>query len=328
MNNKLFPIVAGIIFLIVVILKTSCYVLQPGKQAIITQFGKPIRGPITDAGLHFKKPFVEEVRLVDKRILTWDGYPSEIPTKDKKYIKVDTTARWKVVDALKFIQTVRNESGAKARLDAILDATTRDVISNHNLVEAVRNSNAILSEIEKRKILIEKRKEAGEAVLEEEITGEIEKIEVGREKLSETIVKEAEKELARFGIQLIDVQLRRISYEKSVERKVYERMISERQRIAQKIRSIGQGEKAKIEGRIDKDLKEIESGAYRKAQLIRGKAQAIATNIYAKEFNKGANFFAFQRSLDAYKNALSKNKVNFLLSADSEFLKFIRTPGD
>ena len=207
--------------------------------------------------MHFKKPFVQDVRKVDRRILTWDGFPTEIPTKDKKYIKVDTTARWKVVNALTFIQTVRNERGARARLDAILDATTRDVISNHNLVEAVRNSNSILSKIEEVKKEIIERKKLGESIVEEEISGEIEKISVGREQLSASIALEAEKELKKFGIKLIDVQLRRISYEKSVEQKVYERMISERQRIAQKIRSIGLGEKAKIEGRIDRDLKKL-----------------------------------------------------------------------
>ena len=322
--NKLAPLI--VLFIIAfVCISSSTYVLTPGRQAIITQFGKPVGKPVTESGLHFKKPFIQEVRLVDKRILTWDGFPSEIPTKDKKYIKVDTTARWKVTDALKFIQTVRNERGAKARLDAILDATTRDVISRHHLVEAVRNSNAILAKIKENKEKLETQKKSGESVVEEEISGEIEKIEVGREQLSAAIVEEAEKELVKFGIKLIDVQLRRISYEKSVEKKVYERMISERQRIAQKIRSIGQGEKAKIEGRIDRDLKKIESEAYKKAQLIRGKAQAKATAIYAREFNKGADFYGFQRSLEAYRKSLRAGKTKLILSGDSEFFKFLKS---
>ena len=248
-------VVLGAAFLV----NSSTFVITPDYQVVITEFGKPVGKPIATSGLHFKKPFVQETRKVDRRIMTWDGFPTEIPTKDKKYIKVDTTARWKIIDALTFIQTVRNERGARARLDAILDATTRDVISSHNLVEAVRNSNSILSKIEEVKQDIKDRKKSGEAIVEEEISGEIEKISVGREKLSESIVVEAEKELRKFGIELIDVQLRRISYEKSVEQKVYERMISERQRIAQKIRSIGLGETAKIEGRIDRDLKKIES---------------------------------------------------------------------
>lgn len=315
-----------IIFLIgAFIVNSSTFIITPDYQVVITEFGKPVGNPITTSGLHFKKPFVQEIRKVDRRILTWDGFPTEIPTKDKKYIKVDTTARWKIVDALTFIQTVRNENGARARLDAILDATTRDVISNHNLVEAVRNSNSILSKIEEVKQDIKDRKKSGEAIVEEEISGEIEKISVGREKLSESIVSEAEKELRKFGIELIDVQLRRISYEKSVEQKVYERMISERQRIAQKIRSIGLGEKAKIEGRIDRDLKKIESEAYKQAQKIRGDGEAKATGIYANALTEGKDFYTFQRSLEAYKNSIKAGKTKLIISNDSEFLKFLKS---
>jgi len=326
--NKLSYIIFVLVFLGTVIGNTCFFILSPGRQAIITEFGKPVGGPITESGLHYKKPFIQEVRLVDKRILTWDGFPTEIPTKDKKYIKVDTTARWKVTDALTFIQTVRNEMGARARLDAILDATTRDVISSNNLVEAVRNSNSILEKIKESRQQIQDAKASGEAIVEEEISGQVEKISVGREKLSQAIAEAATKELKKFGIDLIDVQLRRISYEKSVEKKVYERMISERQRIAQKIRSIGQGEKAKIEGRIQKDLKKIQSEAYRKAQTIRGKAEASATAIYAKEFNKGAGFYQFKRSLEAYKNSLKNSSTRLILSSDSEFLKFLKKLGE
>jgi modulator of FtsH protease HflC len=307
------------------VLNSSMYVITPDYQVVITQFGKPVGNPITKSGLHFKKPFVQEIRKVDRRIMTWDGYPTEIPTKDKKYIKVDTTARWKIIDGLTFIQTVRNERGARARLDAILDATTRDVISNHNLVEAVRNSNSILAKIKEVKKDIRDRKKLGEAIVEEEISGEIEKISVGRERLSAVITEEAEKELRKFGIELIDVQLRRISYEKSVEQKVYERMVSERQRIAQKIRSIGLGEKAKIEGRIDRDLKKIESEAYKKAQVVRGNAEAKATEIYAKALNSGKDFYSFQRSLEAYKNSIKAGKTKLIISNDSEFLKFLKS---
>ena len=322
MEKNIFIIV--LLLALGVILNSSLYVLSPENQAVITQFGKPVGRPVVESGLHFKKPFVQDVRKVDRRILTWDGFPTEIPTKDKKYIKVDTTARWKVVDALTFIQTVRNERGARARLDAILDATTRDVISSHNLVEAVRNSNSILSKIKEVKKEINNRKKLGESIVEEEISGEIEKISVGREQLSASIALEAEKELKKFGIKLIDVQLRRISYEKSVEQKVYERMISERQRIAQKIRSIGLGEKAKIEGRIDRDLKKIESEAYKKAQKLRGDAEAKATTIYAKALKEGSDFYSFQRSLSAYKKSIKAGKTKLIISNDSEFLKFLK----
>ena len=318
------PIFIIVILIAFVLSNSSFYTLSEGRQAIITQFGKPIGKPVTDAGLHFKVPFVQEVRYVDKRILSWDGFPNQIPTKDKKYIKVDTTARWRVVDALKFIQTVRNKNGARARLDAILDSATRDVISNQNLVEAVRNSNAIIENIEKKRAAIKTDRDEGKPVLEEEISGEIEKIQIGREKLSQLISSAADEELSAFGIKLIDVQLRRISYEKSVETKVYERMISERQRIAQKIRSIGQGERAKIEGRLTRDLQKIKSEAYKKSQIVRGEGEAKATAIYAKSFSKDPKYFEFIRTMDAYEKSL-KNKGKFILSEKSEFLKFMRS---
>ncbi|POB12419.1 protease modulator HflC [Halobacteriovorax sp. DA5] len=313
MNKALILIV--ILFIGLVLGKQSLFIVSEGRQAIITEFGKPVGNPITDAGLHFKKPFVQDVRFVDKRILSWDGFPNQIPTKDKKFIKVDTTARFKIIDALKFIQTVRNTEGAKKRIDTILDSSTRNVISSHDLVEAVRNSNAIIEKLNATKVDVNE--------IEEEITGDIEDVSVGREKLSQLIVSKADGELEQFGIQLIDVQLRRISYEKSVERKVYERMISERQRIAQKIRSIGEGEKAKIEGRLVKDLQTIQSEGYKKSQLIKGRAEAKASAVYAKTFSQDPSFFEFVRSLEAYKTSI-KGKTKFIISNDNEFLKYLR----
>ncbi len=311
MKKIIFAFVAFVLF---VIGSSSVFVVPEDKQVIITEFGKPVGKPITEAGLHFKKPFLQEPRYVDKRILSWDGFPNQIPTKDKKFILVDTTARWKVIDPLKFIQTVRNEKGAKARIDTILDSITRDVISKQNLVEAVRNSNAILNRIDELR--------AQDGILEEEVTGEIERINIGREKLSGEIVVTATKELEQFGISLVDVQLRRISYEKSVEEKVFERMISERQRVAQKIRSVGQGEKKKIEGRISKDLETIRSEAYRTAQGIRGEGEAKATAIYAKTMGRDPKFFEFVRSLEAYESALSED-TKLILSSGSEFLRLM-----
>lgn len=315
-------IVFAIIVGLIITAFNSFYLLQEGRQAIVTEFGKPVGTPITTPGLKFKTPFINDVRFIDKRILNWDGSPNQIPTKDKKYIKVDTTARWQIIDALRFIQTVQNERGAKARLDTILDGHTRDVISGHRLVEAVRDSNDIIKVIEGKKQLITDRKLKGESILEEEIAGEIEEIEVGREELSKIIVEKADKELIELGIKLIDVQLRRISYEESVERKVYERMVSERQRIAQKIRSIGKGEKAKIEGRLQKDLKKIESEAYRKAQEIKGKAQGRAAFIYAKSLKLDPGFYDFMRSMEVYKKTL-KDKSKFILSSDSKLLRHL-----
>jgi len=323
MKNKLLFLII-FIFILLVGVKNSLFIVTEGRQAIITEFGKPVGDPITTAGLHFKKPFVQETRFVDKRILTWDGYPNQIPTKDKKYIKVDTTARWRIVDTLKFIQTVRNESGAQGRLDTIIDGATRDVISNHNLVEAVRNTNDILKVVAEKNKLLKINKAKGEDYLEEELSLDIATIAVGREELSILIRDSAQVEATKMGIKIIDVQLRRISYERSVEVKVYERMISERKKIAQKIRSYGQGERAKIEGRLDKDLKRIESTAYRKAQEIRGRAEAKATSIYAKSLNQGPKFYEFERTLQAYRRSLSK-KMNFILSSDSDYLKYLKT---
>lgn len=304
---------------------SSAYIVPEGRQAVITQFGRPIGNPVTEGGLHFKLPFIQAVQYVDKRILTWDGYPNQIPTRDKKYIIVDTTARWRIDDALKFIQTVQNERGAKARLDAILDAITRDTISNHNLVEAVRNTNSILDYIQERREESKRKLSKGEILVaeEEEITGEIEKILTGREALSGQIVKKAVEELKPFGISIIDVQVRRIAYEASVEKKVYERMISERKRIAEKIRSIGKGEQAKIQGKTSRDLQRIDSEAYRQAQLIKGKAEAEAIAIYARSMSQDPKFFEFVRTIDAYKKSFQED-TRVILSTDSQFLNLLK----
>ncbi len=310
-------IIIPIILLVIFIFTTaSMYTVGEGRQAIITQFGKPVGDPITNAGLHFKKPFVQNVTFVDKRILTWDGYPNQIPTKDKKYIFVDTTARWVIVDALKFIQSVQNERGAKARLDSIIDANTRNVISDHNLVEAVRNTNAIID--------AQNEKVEDKTIIDDDIKINIEAIQTGREKLSQIIAEKSDKEVKDLGIQIIDVQLRRISYEKSVQRKVYERMISERQRIAEKIRSIGLGEKAKIEGRLNKDLQTIKSRAYKKSEILKGQGEAKAYNIYAKALSKGPKFYEFIRSLEVYERTL-KEDTSFILTQNNDFLKYFKS---
>lgn len=315
-------LVGIILFVLFLGFFSSAFIVPEGRQAIITQFGKPMGEPITTTGIHFKIPFIQETRFVDKRILTWDGIPSNVPTKDSKYISVDTTARWQIVDVLKFIQSVQNERGAKARLDSILDANTRDVIANNNLVEAVRNSNGILEEIEEKR----RAKKSKNHELGEEVFGEIEKISLGREKLSEIISRKSDKELRAFGIKIIDVQLRRISYERSVERKVYERMISERKRIAEKIRSIGKGEKAKIEGRLSRDLQRIKSEAYKKAEIIKGEGEAKSLGIYAKALSQDPDFYKFTRTLESYRKVLGK-KTKLILSSESEFLKMLKGEG-
>ncbi len=326
MNNMKSYVIPAVIFILAVLSVGSAYTLPEGQQALITQFGRIVGQPVTQAGLHFKLPFVQDVRYFEKRILEWDGDSNQIPTKDKKFIWVDTTARWRIIDAVTFAQTVRTEDAAQTRLNSILDGSTRDVISNHHLVEAVRNTNTLLDQAKKRAEALaaaEKEPTAATIELEEEITGELEAITVGRERLSEMIHSRAKEKLRELGIELIDVQLRRIAYEQSVEEKVYDRMISERKRIAEKIRSIGKGEQAKIRGKLNLDLKEIESNAYRQSQEIRGRAEAEAINIYAKSLGQDPEFYEFTRTLDAYRKTL-KDKGSFVMSTDSDFLRLMQ----
>jgi membrane protease subunit HflC len=324
-SNNAFPL-SGLFLLAGALLMTSSnFILLEGQQAVVTQFGRPVGKPKTEAGFYWKLPLVQSVQFVEKRLLTWDGYTNQIPTLDKKYIIVDTTARWQIVDALQFIKTLQNETGATGRLNAILDAITRDVISDHNLVEAVRNSNTILDYIRDKNAESERKVATGELLVaeEEQVTGEIEKIHVGRERLSEMIAQRAHQEVTAYGLKIIDVQLRRIAYEGSVEQKVYDRMISERKRIAEKIRSIGKGEQAKIQGTRSRDLQRINSEAYCKAQRVRGQAEAEASTIYAKALSQDKAFYTFTRSLDAYRKALSANS-QLILSTDTEFLRFFK----
>ena len=293
-----------------VIFNASTFRVNEWEQAIITQFGKIQGEPVTKAGLQFKIPFLQDVRFFDKRILTWDGKPEQVPTKDKKYIWVDTTARWRIVDSIKFLQTVQDERRATRRITSILEGKTKNIVSKFNLVETVRNTNAILEA------------PAEDEDVEDKITGEIEAIKVGREKLSTMITEEARKEINSLGIELIDVLIRRIAYEKSVENKVFDRMISERNRVAERIRSIGKGEEAKISGTLNLDLKKIESEAYKKSKVIRGKAEAQAIKIYADAIKKGPQFYDFNQTLDAYKSSLP-GRANFVISTDSKFFKIL-----
>ncbi len=314
-------------FVLIVLLFGSAYTLPEGQQALITQFGRIVGAPVTGAGLHWKIPIVQDVRYFDKRILEWDGDSNQIPTKDKKFIWVDTTARWRIADAVKFAETVRSESAAHSRLNSILDGATRDVISKHNLVEAVRNTNTLLDQLHVRRQKAKDTAKDPVAVvseeIEEDITGELEAISVGRERLSEMIHARAAEKLTGLGIELRDVQIRRIAYEKSVEEKVYDRMISERKRIAEKIRSFGKGEQAKIRGKLNRDLKEIQSAAYRRSQEITGKGEAEAIGIYARAFGQDASFFELTRTLEAYRKTFKSNGT-FVLSTDSDFLRMMQ----
>jgi len=290
----------------------AVYIIGETQQVVITQFGQPIGKPITKAGLHFKMPFIQQANYFEKRILEWDGNPNQVPTKDKKYIWVDTTARWKIVDALKFLQSVTSESGAHARLDDIIDSATRDFITSNNLVEAVRDTNRIIKE----------RSSAAAEESSDQIAGEIEEIGFGREALTRAIVREAAKIVPQYGIELIDVRIKRINYVSEVQRKVFERMISERKRAAEQYRSEGQGKKAEIEGQMEKELKQIQSEAYKVAEEIKGKADAEAIKIYAAAYNNDPEFYSFLKTLDTYRNTIDKD-TTAILSTDNEYLGYL-----
>ena len=299
------------------VISGALYTVDETQQVVITQFGEPIGRPMTQAGLHFKVPFIQQANYFEKRILEWDGNPNQIPTKDKKYIWVDTTARWKIVDALKFLQSVSNETGAHARLDDIIDSATRNSITSHNLVEIVRNTNRIINE----------KPEGMDGDSSDQISADIEEIELGRDAITRDIVQEAAIIVPQYGIELIDVRVKRINYVSDVQKKVFERMISERKRAAEKYRSEGQGKKAEIEGQTGKELQQISSEAYKVAEEIKGKADAKAINIYADAYNRDPEFYAFLKTLDSYENTVDEN-TTVILTTDSEYLTYLKDTGN
>lgn len=308
---KFILIAVGIVFLGIV--SGAFYNVDETQQVVITQFGEPIGGPVKDAGLHIKIPFVQVAHYFDNRVLPWDGDPNQVPTKDKKYIFVDTTARWRIVDPLKFMQSMGNEMGAHARLDDIIDAATRDFVTSHNLVEAVRDSNRLLESADKE------RSDEGDIIS----TEAVERISVGRDALTRGILKQALKIIPQYGIELIDVRIKRINYVEDVRRKVYDRMISERKRAAEQYRSEGQGKKAEIEGQAAKELQEIQSVARMKALKLIGEADARATDVYANAYNKDPEFYSFLRTLESYHNTIGQG-TSLILTTDSEYYNYLK----
>ncbi len=289
----------------------AIYIVSETQQVVITQFGKPVGEPVTDAGLHFKIPYpVQEARYFDKRLLEWDGDPNQIPTRDKKYIWVDTTARWRIQDALKFLQSVGTERGAHARLDDIINSATRDVITSHPLVDSIRDSNRILD--------LQNAQEF--TAMAEEALGEI---KYGRHKLEAGILTRAKELAPQYGIELVDVRIKRINYVQEVRAKVYERMISERKRAAEEYRSEGRGKSAEIQGTMEKELKLITSGAYRTAQGIRGKADAEAVSIYAEAYSKDPEFYSFLKTLETYPNTIDSS-TTIILTTDGDYYKYLK----
>ncbi|HUU52409.1 MAG TPA: protease modulator HflC [Candidatus Heimdallarchaeota archaeon] len=296
-------------FAVLIILADAIYVVKETNQVIITQFGEPIGNAITTPGLHIKTPFIQKANYFEKRWLEWDGDANQIVTKDKKYIWVDTYARWGISDPLVFFQRVRDERGAHSRLDDIIDGETRNAIANYDLFEIVRSTNREFSVSE----------EAAE-ILDTESAQK--KVEMGREKITQIILEKASEITPEFGIELRDVRIKRVNYVEEVQRKVFDRMIAERQRIAAKFRSEGDGKSAEIRGQKERELKKITSEAYKISQEIQGKADAEAVKIYADAYNLDPEFYQFMKTLETYRTIMDKNTWLFL-STDSEFLKYL-----
>ncbi len=310
MNSTKVVIILVLAVVGLIVLSSSLYVVDMTQQVVITQFGRPIGQPITAAGLRIKVPFVQKVNVFEKRVLEWDGSPSQIPTKDKKYIWVDTFARWRIADPLKFMQSVSNEMGAQARLDDVIDAVTRDLLTSHDLIEIVRNSN--------RQML------ASESYEDTTVEQDSLRIGIGRTAITRQILKRAGEQMPRYGIELVDVEVKRVNYVEEVRRKVYERMISERQRIAERYRSEGRGESAEIRGQKEKELQRITSEAYRVAQELRGRADADAAKIYASAFGRDPEFYTFVRTLESYRETIG-SETSLILTTDSDYFKLFKS---
>ncbi|GMR23671.1 MAG: protease modulator HflC [Acidobacteriota bacterium] len=306
--TRAFVIVVALFIIFVV--PGSMYVVHQTEQAIITQFGEPVGDAITTPGLHFKLPWIQKVLRFDKRWLPWDGDANQIPTKDKKFIWVDTYARWRIADPLAFYTAVRNERQAQSRLDDIIDGETRNAVASYNLIEIVRSSDREFEVTEELGGFID------EAVVQEIVSG--------RDAITRSILQKASLVTPNFGIELVDVQFKRINYTEEVRESVYQRMISERRRIAEQSRSEGQGRSAEIRGQKERDLQQIESEAFKTAEETRGLADAEATQIYASAYSKDPDFYQFLKTLETYRSSLDKD-ATLVLSSNSEFLKFLKS---
>lgn len=293
-------------------LSGTLWTLEEGQQAVVLQFGRPVGDPVTEAGLHVKLPFVQEVRRFEKRLLIWDGDPNQIPTKGREFIWVDTTARWRIADARRFLESVTNETAAQSRLDDIIDSVVRDLVSGSELVELVRSASWQAPPGS----AIEQATEEQEKALRKEVTR-------GREEITRAIVTEARKITPQYGIELVDVRIKRLNYVDTVREKVYARMISERQRIAARFRSEGEGRSAEILGAMERELKQIRSDAYRRAQEIRGRADAEATRVYGQAYGRDPEFYALSRTLEAYRENRNDNAV-LILTTDSDYYRYLK----
>jgi modulator of FtsH protease HflC len=304
-------VVAVVVAAVALLANSTFYAVAETQQVVITQFGEPIGRPVTKPGLHVKVPFTQDALFFEKRWLEWLGSANQVPTRDKKYIWVDIYARWRISDPLRFYQRLRDEISAQSRLDDIIDGEARNVIANHNLIEVVRSTNRDF-------VQTDDVADVGEAE-------ENQSVELGRQKLEQLILEHASRVMPDYGIELVDVRIHRINYVEGVRAKVFDRMISERKRIADRHRSEGQGESAKIRGKKERNLKEIESEAYRRAQEVMGKADAEATAIYAVAYGRDPNLYRFLRSMETYRTAIDPGTW-LILSTDMDFLRYLRSP--
>ncbi len=310
MKKKYIYLIILLIAVLIVLFQTF-YVVKESEQVIITQFGKPVGEAVIEPGLKIKVPFMQTANYFEKRYLEWDGDPNQVPTKDKKFIFVDTYARWEITDPLLFFKRLRNERGAQSRLDDILDGETRDFIAGHNLEEAVRSSN---------------RDPNSSGVISEIIADTLATINIGRQKIQTMIQESANKQAEQLGVKILDFRIKRINYVEEVRKQVYERMKSERYRIADKFRSEGQGEASRINGEKERELKSIQSEAFRKAEEIKGKADAEAANIYASAYDRSSRsreLYNFTKSMETFRETFDTS-TSVILSTDSELYKYLK----
>jgi len=311
MKTNKYIIYAVIIVAGLIVLVQSTYKVGEQEQVIITQFGKPVGDAINSPGLHFKIPLIQKANYFEKRYMEWDGEPNQIPTKDKKFIFVDTYARWRISNPLQFFKRLTNERGAQSRLDDILDGETRDYIASHNIEEAVRSSN---------------RKPLSSGALSELLSDSLAPIKVGRRKIQEMIQKSSNNQTKDLGIEILDFRIKRINYVEDVRKQVYERMKSERFRIADKFLSEGQGEASRINGEKERELKTIQSEAFRKAEEIKGKADAKAAAIYAGAYNKTSasrELYGFLKTMEVYKQTIDST-TTLILTTNNDFYKYLK----
>lgn len=316
MNYRLFASIS--VLVIAFLIYSAAFTVDETQQVVVTQFGKVVDEPIFEPGLRFRIPFIQKPTYFPKNLQEWDGDPGQIPTHDKTYIWVDAFARWKITDPILFFQTVTNLYSAVGRLDDIIDPAVRNLITSHRLIEAVRKSNRTLETDE-----IDLDLDIKENVSDVPFNTTTFQIEIGREEITKQILKQAQPKLDKFGIELVDVKIKRINYVEQVRKSVYNRMIAERKQIAEKYRSEGRGEARKIIGEKERKLKEIESEAYKRAEEIKGEADAEATKLYAEAYSMDPEFYSFFQTLEMYKQALD-DKNAMVLSTDSDFLKYLK----